>query len=100
MHNLTAGDRVRVTGARRFTGTILGTNDRVMAIALDAQDHTIHLKRDPASTTPEQWRYAGLPVQVALLVLRPEDFGRRLTDLYERTSEKRATAQPDLDPEE
>lgn len=78
--NLT-GMKVRVTGQRCFTGTVLAVNDILMVIR-EAPGITVTIRRDPASMTPTQWRCAGLPVDV--YAMPTADFRKRLWDLVRK----------------
>lgn len=71
---ISSGASVRISGARSFTGIVLGAGDTILTIALDAQ-RIIQLRRDPASSAPDQWRYGDLPVAIAVIGRRADDFG-------------------------
>ena len=75
------GMKVRITGRRCFTGTVLAVNDIVMVIR-EAPGITVTIRRDPASMTPTQWRCAGLPVDV--YAMPAADFRKRLRDLLRK----------------
>lgn len=91
------GTLVRVSGARSFTGTFRGGSDLLMIVTLDAHN-SVMLRRDLASTTPEQWRLQGLPVAVEAAGTNP-DFTARLARVLElaRRQEERADY---IDPDE
>lgn len=78
-----AGTKVEITGARRFTGTVVGANDLLMIVA-DGEGR-VYIRRDPGSREPDQWRISGMPVEVRALATAPTDFGQRLAALEERT---------------
>ena len=79
---MTPGTKVRITGWRSFTGTVLAANEAALTIA-EAPDLATILRRDPASTTPLQWRCAGRPVEVC--IVPDATFGKRLADLMKRS---------------
>jgi hypothetical protein len=74
------GTKVRVTGTRCFTGTVLAMGEDEMTIE-EAPGCTVTLRRNPASTTPWQWRCAGMPVEIYSADL----FRKRLVDLERKT---------------
>lgn len=76
------GDQVKVTGAREFGGEILSVNPTMMIVGLEGK-RSVTLRRFPESTTPEQWRIGGLPVEVRQAVDHA-DLGTRLARLLER----------------
>jgi hypothetical protein len=57
------GDRVVITGAIEAEGLVLAATDIVAIVAI-AKDRSVTLRRFAGSTTPEQWRAGGLPVEV------------------------------------
>lgn len=81
---MTTGTMVTITGAKQFAGRILVVTESAMIVAV-ASDRSVTLRRDFASTAPDQWRYAGLPVNV--LPVPATDFAKRLAALEERTRE-------------
>jgi hypothetical protein len=81
---VTVGKIVNITGARQFTGRILALTDIAMIVAV-AADRSVTLRRDPASTKPDQWRYGGLPVGVSPAPERSPDFADRLAALEKQT---------------
>lgn len=76
------GDQVKVTGAREFAGQILSLNPTMMIVGLEGK-RSVTLRRFPESTTPEQWRIGGLPVEVKAAVNHAE-LNARLARLLER----------------
>lgn len=76
------GDQVSITGARKFSGRILSVDGQVMIVAIEAK-RSVTLRRFPESTTPEQWRIGGLPVEVKSAVDH-EQLTARLQGLVER----------------
>jgi hypothetical protein len=81
---MTTGVLVRITGARNFTGRVLIATDIAMIVAV-GEDRTVTLRRDPASTKPDQWRFGGLPVGVRPVAQPSGDFANRLAALEQRT---------------
>jgi len=77
-----AGTKVRITGWRSFTGTILAANEVALTIQ-EAPGFVAIIRRDPASTAPLQWRCAGRPVEVC--VMPDATFRKRLDDLMKRS---------------
>jgi hypothetical protein len=74
------GDQVVILGARDpRPGTVLGSND-ILLIVEHAPGEVSHLRRDPASTKPLQWRLGGMPVEVRAQAAH-RDFARRLAAL-------------------
>jgi hypothetical protein len=78
---VTPGTKVRITGWRSFTGTILAANEVALTIQ-EAPGFVAILRRDPASTAPLQWRCAGRPVEV--FIMPDAVFRKRLADLKGR----------------
>lgn len=76
------GDQVKVTGAREFAGQILSINPTMLIVGMEGK-RSITLRRFPESTTPEQWRIGGLPVEVREAV-NHADLDARLARLVER----------------
>jgi hypothetical protein len=81
---VTVGALVVITGARHFTGRVLIVTDMAMIVAVES-GRSVTLRRDVASTNPDQWHYGGMPVTVSV---RQTDFADRLADLEERTREE------------
>jgi hypothetical protein len=57
------GSLVRVTGAEEFTGRVLIATEDAMIVTC-GQDLSVTLRRNPSSTSPDQWRYGCLPMKV------------------------------------
>jgi hypothetical protein len=89
------GMRISITGIGTnllVTGTIIGIND--VAVNVMSGSATVVLRRDPASTKPDQWRIGGMPVTVKELpqpkpspaaLQNTASFRRRLAELEART---------------
>ena len=60
------GTRIAITGGATLAGTVIGAID-LLLIVEHAPGCEVYLRRDPASTRPEQWRIGGLPVEVRAL---------------------------------
>jgi len=79
------GMSIRVTGSKIFAGKVKAVSDIILIIDRGL-GNPVTLRRDPASTTPLQWRCQGLPVHVILPDFIPkEDFKGRLNTLVQRT---------------
>ena len=79
---MTPGTKVRITGQRPLIGTVKIADDT--AVIIEAVNGSILvLRRDPASTRPLQWRWAGAPVE--MYILPDAEFRKRLADLMTRS---------------
>lgn len=80
---MTPGATIHITGARSAAGTVKAATEITLTIQ-ETRGCFFVLRRDPASTTPWQWRWAGLPVTIHSA---PDlaDFRTRLADLDRRT---------------